>query len=293
MPLPMLERSLVTYPSFINFFTQLPKMAGIIVNTFESLEPKALIAISDGVCVPDGPSPPVFSVGPLISSDDGGDRWECLKWLDLQPSRSVVFLCFGSLGLFSKEQLEGIALGLEGSGKRFLWVVRSPPSIDKNKLFFVPPEPDLDLLLPEGFLDRTKDRGFVVKSWAPQVAVLNHDSVGGFVTHCGWNSVLEAVSAGVPMVAWPLYAEQRINKVVLVEELELALPINESEGGFVTADELAKRVTELMDSGEGERVRARVEEAKEGARAAMSSNGSSLVALAKLVESWKFKFVIE
>nr|BAF75899.1 glucosyltransferase [Cyclamen persicum] len=290
MPPIILERSFVTYQPFINFLIQMPKSAGIIVNTFESLEPRALKAISDGLCVSDNPTPPVFCLGPLIASDDrqrSGDREECLKWLDLHPSRSVVFLCFGSLGLFSKEQLEDIAIGLERSGKRFLWVVRSPPPVDKNELFFVPPDPDLDLLLPAGFLDRTRDRGFVVKSWAPQVAVLNHDSIGGFVTHCGWNSVLEAVCAGVPMVAWPLYAEQRLNKVFLVEEMELALPMNESEGGFVTADEVAKRVTELMDLEEGKRVASQAKQAREGARAAMSSNGSSLAALAELVESWK------
>ncbi|KAL0318075.1 UNVERIFIED_CONTAM: UDP-glycosyltransferase 88A1 [Sesamum angustifolium] len=113
-------------------------------------------------------------------------------------------LGYRSLGLFSAAQLKEIAVGLERSGQRFLWVVRSPPSDDKSKLYLRPPEPDLDSLLPAGFLDRTKDRGLVLKSWAPQVAVLNHESVGGFVTHCGWNSVLESVCAAVPMVAWPL-----------------------------------------------------------------------------------------
>ena len=103
-----------------------------------------------------------------------------------------------------------------------------------------------------------------MKSWAPQVEVLNHDSVGGFVTHCGWNSVLEAVCAGVPMVAWPLYAEQRLNRVLLVEEMKLALSIDESENGFVTGNEVEKRVRELMES-EGKLVRERAKEAREGA----------------------------
>ena len=97
--------------------------------------------------------------------------------------------------------MKEIANGLERSGKRFLWVVKNPPSNDKSNQIAVTADVDLDALMPEGFLERTKDRGMVVKSWAPQVAVLNHPSVGGFVTHCGWNSVLEAVVAGVPMVA--------------------------------------------------------------------------------------------
>ena len=85
---------------------------------------------------------------------------------------------FGSLGSFSEKQVKEIVVGLENSGQRFLWVVRNPPpNTDKD--------PNLDELLPMGFLERTKDKGFVVKQWAPQVAVLSHDSVGGFVTHCG------------------------------------------------------------------------------------------------------------
>ncbi|MBA0552232.1 hypothetical protein Golob_023062, partial [Gossypium lobatum] len=131
------------------------------------------------------------------------------------------------------------------------------------------------------------ERGKVVKSWAPQVAVLNHDSVGGFVTHCGWNSVLESVCAGVPMVAWPLYAEQRFNRVLLVEEMKIALPMVESETGFVDSSEVEKRVRELMEWEQGKLVRERTVAMKHAAKAAMSEGGSSRLALAKLFESWK------
>ena len=175
-----------------------------------------------------------------------------------------------------------IAAGLERSGQRFLWVVRSPVSVASSGL----PDPDLDSLLPEGFLDRTKERGMVVKNWAAQVEVLNHDSVGGFVTHCGWNSVLEAVCAGVPMVAWPLYAEQRFNRVVLVEELKIALPMNELNDGFVRAHEVEKRVSELMNSKNGDSIRSRMLKIKNEAKAALSKGGSSQVALTKLTELW-------
>ena len=266
--------------------------AGIIVNTFESLEPRAIQAIADGLCVPDNPTPPVYYIGPLSRghNEDEALAHECLTWLDSQPSQSVVFLCFGSLGLFSIEQLKEIASGLENSGHRFLWVVRNPPSGDENHSLAVStqPDPDLDSLLPEGFLGRTKERGLVVKSWAQQVAVLNHNSVGGFVSHCGWNSVLEAVCAGVPMVAWPLYAEQRFNRVVLVEDVKIALWMNESKDGFVSATEVEKRVRELMDSeNNNSTVRERVIALKEGAKATVCEGGSSRVALIKLVESWK------
>ncbi|KAA8539973.1 hypothetical protein F0562_026665 [Nyssa sinensis] len=283
---PILDRTDKAYEGFLNLSIHLPKAAGIIVNTFESLEPRALKAILDGLCVPNDPTPPIYCIGPLIAANDRTGGNECLTWLDSQPSGSVVFLCFGSLGLFSKEQLNEIAVGLERSGQRFLWVVRSPPPEDQTRRFLAPPEPDLDLLLPNGFLERTKYRGLVVKSWAPQVAVLNHDSVGGFVTHCGWNSALEAVCAGVPMVAWPLYAEQRFNRVILVEEMKLALPMVESENGFVKAAEVENRVKELMESEEGNSIGKRILNMKEAAKAAVSDGGSSRVALTKLVESW-------
>ncbi|KAI3784037.1 hypothetical protein L1987_43128 [Smallanthus sonchifolius] len=177
------------------------------------------------------PTPPLYCIGPLLADrgDDDGEH-ECLKWLDLQPRGSVVYLCFGSEGVFSCDQLKEIAKGLEMSGHRFLWVVRSPPNKE-----------DWSLLLPSGFLDRTKDKGIVVKNWAPQVNLLSHESVGGFVTHCGWNSVLEATRAGVPMVAWPLYAEQKVNKIVMVEEMKMALTMEVSEDGKVAAVEVGRR----------------------------------------------------
>ena len=129
----LVDRNDKAYECFLDGTISLVKSAGIIVNTFESLEPKAVQAVSNGLCVPDGPTPPVYYIGPLIATynvrsdhNEGEAMPECLPWLDSQPSQSVVFLCFGSLGLFSIEQLNEIALGLERSGQRFLWVVRNP-----------------------------------------------------------------------------------------------------------------------------------------------------------------------
>ncbi|CAD6236923.1 unnamed protein product [Miscanthus lutarioriparius] len=124
---------------------------GVLINTFYSLEGRALQAFSDPLC------------------------------------------------LLSEEQVKEIAAGLEKSGQRFLWVVRTPAS-DPKRLWEPRPEPDLDTILPEGFLERTRDRGLVIKSWAPQVDVLNNPAIGAFVTHCGWNSTLEAIAAGADAV---------------------------------------------------------------------------------------------
>ncbi|KAL4595003.1 hypothetical protein ACB092_12G059900 [Castanea dentata] len=281
MPVGILNRNTQLYEYFLNTATHMAKSNGFLANTFESLETKAIMALSNGQCVPDGVTPPIFCIGPLISSSNqDGDAHECLNWLNSQPSRSVVFLCFGSMGLFSAKQLKEMAVGLENSGQRFLWVVRNPPP-DKEK------EPNLDELLPKGFLERTKDKGFVVKQWAPQAEVLSHESVGGFVTHCGWNSVLEAISVGVPMVAWPLYAEQRLNRVFLVEEMKVALGLKEMEDGLVSAEELEKRVRELFESEVGREVRERVLGFREEAMVAQKEGGSSHVALTKLAQLWK------
>ncbi|KAK2631663.1 hypothetical protein EUGRSUZ_L02614, partial [Eucalyptus grandis] len=172
------------------------------------------------------------------------------------------------------------------SGHRFLWVVRSPATGKGHKAVSTA-EPDLGALLPEGFLERTAGRGFVVKSWAPQVAVLNHGATGGFVTHCGWNSVLEAVCAGVPMIAWPLYAEQRQNRVFMVKAMRVALPMEEAAGEerSVSAAEVERRVRGLMGP-EGEAIRERLQHLKKETQAALSPGGSAQVALAELVQSW-------
>ncbi|KAL3630654.1 hypothetical protein CASFOL_023638 [Castilleja foliolosa] len=269
------------YKHFLGTAKNMRKSDGLIVNSFDELEFRAKEALVNGSCVPEGQTPPVYFVGPLVGDSNAGVEHECLKWLDSQPSKSVIFLCFGRRGLFSAQQLREMAVGLENSGHRFLWSVRNPPGGSAAN-----DEPDLDALLPEGFLERTKDRGFVIKSWAPQKEVLSHDSVAGFVTHCGRSSILEAVSYGVPMIGWPMYAEQRMNRVFMVEEMKVALPLEEeAASGFVRAAELEKRVRELMDSKMGRAVRNRVEEMKKAAESAVREHGSSLVDLDKFIES--------
>nr|GEW87256.1 UDP-glycosyltransferase 88B1-like [Tanacetum cinerariifolium] len=184
---------------------------------FVGLEERAVDTLRDGKCIPDGPSPPVYLIGPLIASGNNVDpnENECLK-------------CF-----WVREKWE-----------KFLWVVREPPSDDVNELLHSGGKDfSLDVVLPEGFLARTTDKGLVVKNWAPQTAILGHDSVGGCVSHCGWNSSLEAVVAGVPMVAWPLYAEQKLNRVFLVEEIKVAVRLKMSIDGFVTAEAVEQTLT--------------------------------------------------
>ncbi|KOM42965.1 hypothetical protein LR48_Vigan05g056900 [Vigna angularis] len=297
MPEPLLDRGDPAYWDMLYFCSSLPKARGIIVNSFPELEPLAVNAVAEGACFPNAESGPhVYYIGPLIAEaqqsdakgSKGSDSKECLRWLEEQPSRSVVYLCFGSRGSFSVSQLKEIAKGLEKSGKRFLWVVKRPleeEGAKQNKEAAKPGDAfDLASVLPDGFLERTKDRGMVVEAWAPQVEVLSHESVGGFVSHCGWNSVLEGVVAGVPMVAWPLYAEQHVNREVMVGEMKVAVGVNQRvEDGFVSAEEVEKRVREVMETKE---IRERSFKLKQMAMAAVAQFGSSTTALANLLHSW-------
>ncbi|KAF3336279.1 Anthocyanidin [Carex littledalei] len=274
------------YKLLMNVFNRLPEGKGILVNSFDSLEPRAVMALKDGLCLPNRSTPPIYCIGPLIAGRDNkeGQQHPCLSWLDAQPKESVVFLCFGSMSDFPVEQLKEIAVGLENSGQRFLWVVRSPQNPDPALIFEPTTEPDLDILMPEGFLDRTRDQGLIVKQWAPQVEVLKHEAVGCFVSHCGSNSTLEAVSFGVPMICWPLFAEQKINKVFLVEEIKIGIELKGYDEGFVQADELEDKVKWIIGSEGGAELRNRMMKVKESAIKAMKEGGSSFHAFAEFLE---------
>uniref|UniRef100_A0ACD5TEK8 Uncharacterized protein n=1 Tax=Avena sativa TaxID=4498 RepID=A0ACD5TEK8_AVESA len=249
---------------------------GILVNTFESLDAPAVATLGDPRCLPGRVMPPVYCVGPFVGGVGVGvqtskQQHECLSWLDGQPDHSVVFLCFGSAGHnHPEEQLKEIAVGLENSGHRFLWVVR---------------EPDANAVLPTGFLERTSGRGLVVKNWVPQADVLRHTATAVFVTHCGWNSVLEGVTAGVPMLCWPLYAEQKLNKMRMVGEMGIAMEMVSSPQGLVEAAEVERKVRLAMESEEGRELRARVAAHKDAASVAWDDGGSSRAAFVRFLSN--------
>ncbi|KAG0449996.1 hypothetical protein HPP92_027005 [Vanilla planifolia] len=257
MPDRIADRSSETYKALLLKFERIPRSDGILVNTFSKLEPESLRALADGLCTPGRALPPVYCVGPITNKGNSALQHESLSWLDGQPKGSVVFLCFGSAGVFSEAQIMEIATGLERSGQKFLWVVKKPPGQGREVMDAAATmmEPDLEELLPQGFLDRTADRGKVVKSWAPQVEVLEHVAVGGFVTHCGWNSVLESIVAGVAMIAWPLYAEQKMNKEFLVKAAGLAVEMRGYKDEVVVAAEVEEKVRWLMESEGGKELR--------------------------------------
>ncbi|VVA98817.1 unnamed protein product [Arabis nemorensis] len=258
------------------------EIKGIMINTVAELEPHALKYLSSG------DTPRVYPVGPMLHLENQVDhkQSEILEWLDEQPAKSVLFLCFGSMGGFNEEQAREIAVALDRSGHRFLWSLRRACPDTKFPGEFT----NLEEILPEGFFDRTKERGKVI-GWAPQVAVLGKPAIGGFVTHCGWNSMLESLWFGVPTAAWPLYAEQKFNAFEMVEELGLAVDIKKHWRGDLLsgvasetamAEEIEKGIRCLME--QHSEVRKRVKEMSEKCHLALMDGGSSRIGLQRFIQ---------
>ncbi|XP_020595321.1 scopoletin glucosyltransferase-like, partial [Phalaenopsis equestris] len=224
------------------------KSFGAVVNTFYELEPayadtfRRLWAGNRAWFV--GPVSLSYVADDQIGQANRGrlqhaDTARLMSWLDAQPPRSVVFACFGSLCEQDTDQLREAALGLEESGQRFIWAVRDWYGAAAEKTGW----------LPEGFEERVKGKGWVVRGWAPQVAILGHVSVGAFVTHCGWNSTVEGLAAGVPLVAWPLMYEQFVNERLITEVLRVGVRVRKG-AAEVTAKEVAAAVMRVMSDGE-------------------------------------------
>jgi hypothetical protein len=196
------------------------------------------------------------------------------------------------MGWFEAAQVVEITAALERCGHRFLWVLRGPPAAESGAGApdgsEHPTDANLEELLPEGFLERTKGKGLVWPTWAPQKDILAHPAVGGFVTHGGWNSVLESLWHGLPMAPWPLYAEQHLNAFELVNDMGVAVPlkVDRKRDNFVEAAELERAVKSLMGGGEeGRKARVKAAEMKNVCRKAVQEGGSSEAALIRLSEA--------
>ncbi|XP_050903857.1 anthocyanidin 3-O-glucosyltransferase 2 [Lathyrus oleraceus] len=273
---------------FMRFVGGLKKPNGIIVNSFEELESHA---VQSFLSHPDLAGLPIYPVGPLLNPEPKTsivDSDDIIKWLDDQPPSSVVFLCFGTRGSFYADQIQEIAHAIENSGVRFVWSLRKPSPESFMSAPSDYPLSDLISLLPEGFLNRTVESGKVV-GWAPQAQILTHQAIGGFVSHCGWNSILESIHFGVPIAAWPLYAEQQANAFELVCELKLGVEIaldyrvgfNGDHNYVVTAEKIEKGIKSVMD--EAGAVRKKVIEMSEKSKKTLLEGGSSYTYLGNLI----------
>ncbi|CAL9227934.1 unnamed protein product, partial [Arabidopsis halleri] len=207
------------------------------------------------------------------------DEAECLKWLDSKKPDSVIYVSFGSVAFFKNEQLFEIAAGLEASGTSFIWVVRKATD-------------DKEEWLPEGFEERVKGKGIVIRGWAPQVLILDHQATGGFVTHCGWNSILEGVAAGLPMVTWPVGAEQFYNEKLVTQVLRTGVSVGAKRhmkvmmGDFISREKVDKAVREVFAGEAAEERRRRAKKLAVMAKAAVEEGGSSFNDLNSFMEEF-------
>ncbi|XP_062117541.1 UDP-glycosyltransferase 90A1-like [Humulus lupulus] len=209
------------------------------------------------------------------------DKNNVMKWLEDQESRSrsVLYVSFGSQADVSDAQLDEVAFGLEESEVPFFWVVRSKTWSPQNVM-----------------KERLNDKGLIVSDWVDQRRILSHVSVGGFLSHCGWNSVLESLSVGVPILAWPMIAEQGLNAKVVVDGLGAGIRVRSnavsdvSGDGVVSRQAISKGVRELMGPGEkGRNVREKAQVLGGVARRAVEEGGSSFLTLDELLRKLQFQ----
>ncbi|KAL5715161.1 hydroquinone glucosyltransferase [Ranunculus cassubicifolius] len=296
---PVRDRTARSYTWFLNHVKRFPMANGILVNTCEYLEAISLRALREDPIFRQIPTPSVYPVGPIVSKPAAeADENQCIKWLDMQPNNSVLFVSFGSGGTLSAEQMTELTWGLELSQQRFLWIVKKPFDDQTAGTFFSVGREDKNPseYLPSGFTSRIKDVGLLVSTWAPQVEILAHSSTGGFLSHCGWNSTLESLVHGVPMIVWPLYAEQNMNAKILADELGVAVRPRvdrEENGKAVVRREEIERVVRLVmeDNKQGNVMRGKAKEIKDGISKALDhEGGSSFNSLSQILEEWKINY---
>jgi anthocyanidin 3-O-glucoside 5-O-glucosyltransferase len=249
----------------------------ILVNTFSAIEPEALKAIEKYDLISIGPLiPSAFLDGrdPLDNSF-GGDLFQKTKdyteWLNSKPESSVVYVSFGSLLNVEKQQMEEIARGLLESRRPFLWVMRANENGEEDEL---------------SCMEELGQQGKIVP-WCSQLEVLSHPSLGCFVTHCGWNSTLESLASGIPVVAFPHWSDQATNAKLMVDVWKIGVRVKKNEEGMVKSDEV-KRCIEIVMGGEeiGEEMRRNAKKWKDSARKAVKEGGSSYENLKAFVEEF-------
>ncbi|KAJ4964715.1 hypothetical protein NE237_016564 [Protea cynaroides] len=247
--------------------------SAIILNTFDSLEQDAVNELSRML-------PRVYTIGPLplllnqIKDDNlkfiDSNLWkvesECLEWLDSKEPSSVFYVNFGSITVMTPQQLVELAWGLANSEQSFLWIIR----------------PDLvvgdSAILPSEFVTQTKNRGMLA-SWCPQEQVLSHQSIGGFLTHSGWNSTMETICGGVPVICWPFFADQQTNCRYSCTHWGTGIEIDNN----AKRDEFEKLVRELMEGHKGKEMKSKAMMWKKKAEEATTPTGSSFLNFDKMV----------
>ncbi|KAK0604948.1 hypothetical protein LWI29_021212 [Acer saccharum] len=254
---------------------------GVLFNTVEVFDQLGLMYFKRKLGCP------VWPVGPVLLSlknrakvgKEGGVSPEfCKEWLDSKPVNSVLYISFGSMNTINKSQMMQLAMALEYSGRNFIWVVRPPIGFDINSEFRA------NEWLPDGFEEKISNRGLLIQKWAPQLEILSHKATSAFLSHCGWNSVLEALIHGVPLLGWAMAAEQFFNVKFLEEELGVCVEVARGKTSEVRHETVVEKIELVMNETEkGKEIRRKVFEVKEMIENAMideeENKGSSVKAM--------------
>ncbi|KAF0902622.1 hypothetical protein E2562_018112 [Oryza meyeriana var. granulata] len=264
---------------------------GFVMNTFMEMEPEFVAAYAAARRMK------VWTIGPVSlhhqhttslaarGKTTAIDADECLQWLDNKEPNSVVYVSFGSIAHADPKQIVELGLGLEATGRPFIWVVKNVELYGETMREFL-----------QELEARVAGRGLLIRGWAPQVLILSHAAVGGFVTHCGWNSILEAVTAGVPVVTWPHFSDQFLNQKMAVEVLGIGVSVGvhepvvfqvEKKDIVVGREVVETAIRSILDGGEeGEERRTRARALAEKARTAVQEGGSSRDNVFDLIKSF-------
>ncbi|KAM3374254.1 zeatin O-glucosyltransferase-like [Capsicum galapagoense] len=208
-----------------------------------------------------GPFNPVTVSG--ITEFKSSTRHECLEWLDKQAPNSVILVSFGTTTSLSTEQVKQLAMGLEKSRQKFIWVVRDAIKGEG------------EVQIPRGYEDRVKERGIIVKDWAPQLEILAHKSTGGFMSHCGWNSCMESITMGVPIATWPMHFDQPRNAILVTDVLKIGVVVKhwDHRDDIIDSTTIKNAVEKLMASAEGREMGIRANEFGKKIRESVKNGG--------------------
>ncbi|XP_038678415.1 UDP-glycosyltransferase 92A1-like [Tripterygium wilfordii] len=232
---------------------------------------------------------PCWPIGPassIVHKKVVSETDSCISWLNLHPPSSVLYVSFGSQLTISPPQMVALARGLEASGKAFIWVVRPPIGFDANEQF-------RSEWFPDGFEHRIKEKnqGFLIQKWGPQQDILSHKSVGAFLSHCGWNSVLESLCSGTPIIGWPLAAEQFFNSHMLEKEVGVCVEVARGvESAIIEPEHIAGVINMVMGNTEkGDEMRRKTNDVKDKMREAIREGdgfeGPSLKAMSEFLNA--------
>ncbi|KAM0908473.1 hypothetical protein ACQ4PT_015444 [Festuca glaucescens] len=252
--------------------------AGLVMNTCRALEGEFIDAIAE---YPEFKDQKLFAVGPLnplldasARTPPGKTRHECMEWLDKQPPASVLYVSFGTTSSFRVEQIAEMAAALKGSKQRFIWVLRDA---DRADIFAESGSESPHETLLSKFTADTEGTGIVITGWAPQLEILAHGATAAFMSHCGWNSTMESLSHGKPILAWPMHSDQPWDAEFLCKYLKVGLLVRpwEKHSEVVPSVAIQEVIEEAMVSDNGMVVRHRAKVLGEAVRASVEEGGSS------------------